>query len=115
MERLVRKFRNAIEGLIYAFRIDNGVKIQFLLALLTIIACLFLNLLFIEWLIIIVCIGAVLSAELLNTAIEKTLDHVVPPSHHVKVIKDISAAGVLVISVAAFIVMGLILISKGGF
>lgn len=115
MERLVRKFRNAIEGLVYAFKIDNGVKIQFLLAFITIFVCFFLNLTYIEWLIIIICIGAVLSAELLNTAIEKTLDHVVPPSHQVKVIKDISAAGVLLISVAAFIVMGLILISKGGF
>lgn len=114
MERLVNKFKNAINGMTYAFRIDTGVKIQFLLALITILFCLWLDLTPLEWMIILLCIGCVICAELLNTAIEKTLD-AIPNLNDKQVghIKDISAGAVLTISIISFIIMIIIILGKG--
>lgn len=114
MERLANKFKNAINGIIYAFKIDTGVKIQFLLATITVLFCFWLGINAFEWMIILVCIGCVICAELLNTAIEKTLDAInYLEDTQVGHIKDISAGAVLTISIVSFIIMIIIILSKG--
>lgn len=114
LERLVNKFKNAFDGIFIAFKIDSGVRIQFVLASITVLISLFLNLTTTEWLIIIVCIGGVLTAEMINTAIEKSLDYISDEnSMMIKRIKDISAGAVLLVSMTSFIIMLLIMLSKG--
>ncbi|WP_294588447.1 diacylglycerol kinase family protein [uncultured Bacteroides sp.] len=62
-----------------------------------------------EWLIIILCIGVVIAAELFNTAIERLVDLVSPGRHPIAgQVKDIAAGAVLVCAVAAAII-GLII------
>lgn len=57
-----------------------------------------------EWMIMLLCIGVVIAAELFNTAIEKLVD-LVSPGHHPLAgqVKDIAAGAVLVCAVAAAI------------
>ena len=58
-----------------------------------------------EWLIIILCIGVVIAAELFNTAIERLVDLVSPGRHPIAgQVKDIAAGAVLVCAVAAAII-----------
>ena len=58
-----------------------------------------------EWLALILAIGLVLSAEALNTAIERMVDRVEPQWHPAaRDAKDLAAAGVLIASVFSFIV-----------
>ena len=58
-----------------------------------------------EWMIIILCIGVVIAAELFNTAIEKLVDLVSPQQHPVAgQVKDIAAGAVLVCAATAAII-----------
>ncbi|MDR0961114.1 MAG: diacylglycerol kinase family protein, partial [Mediterranea sp.] len=62
-----------------------------------------------EWLFIILCIGMVIAAELINTAIEKVVDLASPERHPLAgQAKDIAAAAVLVCAIMA-IIIGLII------
>lgn len=116
MAQLVEKFKNALNGVMIAFKIDTGVKIQFFLALITLVFSFLFNLNTTEWMIIILCIGMVLGAELLNTSIEKICDYSTSIDYEAKgKIKDISAGAVLVVSIASFIIMLMIILSKGVF
>ena len=64
-----------------------------------------------EWMIIILCIGMVVAAELFNTAIERLVDLVSPERHPIAgQVKDIAAGAVLVCAVAAAIIGGIIFI-----
>lgn len=66
-----------------------------------------------EWISIVIAIGAVFSAELFNTAIEHICNYISPMNNAViKKTKDLAAAGVLVVAMAAFVVALLIFIPK---
>lgn len=67
----------------------------------------------IEWVAIVLAIGAVFSAELFNTAIEHICNYISPMNNIViKKTKDLAAAGVLLVAVAALVVGLLIFIPK---
>lgn len=62
-----------------------------------------------HWLVILLCIGGVLSAEIFNTAIEKLCDHLHPAQHpNIGKVKDMAAAAVLVVAIVAAVVGGLV-------
>ena len=69
------------------------------------IAGLFLGLTAIEWSLIALCIGAVIGAEMMNTAIEELVD-LVSPQFNPKAgkIKDIAAGAVLLTAIVATVV-----------
>lgn len=79
-------------------------KIHFLAALLVIGAGVYVNISAIDWCMLAFAIAFVMVTELINTAIEKLCDMVMPAPHPViKYIKDISAAAVLVACIAAVV------------
>jgi len=58
-----------------------------------------------EWIAAIVCIGMVLSAEAMNTAVEQICNYIKPEQDiRIMIIKDIAAAAVLILSITAAIV-----------
>lgn len=62
-----------------------------------------------EWMIVLVCIGMVIAAELFNSAIERLVNLVSPERHPLAgQVKDIAAGAVLVCAIAAAII-GLII------
>lgn len=66
-----------------------------------------------EWIAIILCMAMVIAAEIINTAIEKIMDHLSPARHPaVKTIKDLAAAAVLVTALAAIVIALIIFIPK---
>ena len=57
------------------------------------------------WAILLMACGLVLSLELLNTAIEKLVDHLHPEIHPtLKIVKDTLAGAVLIVSIVSLIV-----------
>ena len=55
-----------------------------------------------EWAILFVCMGTVISVEMLNTAIERLCDHVTPEIHpQIKIVKDMASAAVLIMALFA--------------
>ncbi len=104
-----RRFVCAWNGVKAAYRAEQSFRIQLTVAGAVSLAGLIVGLSQTEWLFIVTAIGLVLSLELLNTMIEKTLDLLHPTQHErVKFIKDVSAAAVLISSLASVIV-GLII------
>lgn len=105
MTKFQRSLGYAKEGLYFTLKTQRNFKIQIVIGLFSVFLALFLGLNRIEWLILLVTICLVLSAELSNTAIEVIVDLVMPSAHEkAKFSKDVSAAVVLLIcSFALFI------------
>jgi diacylglycerol kinase len=106
-------FRYAFNGCISFFGSERNGRIQLIVAICVIIVSLVARLTHIEWCIVLLCIGLVISLEMINSAIEKICDHIQPDYHIlIKTIKDIAAAAVLWVSIISVIAGLLIFIPK---
>ncbi len=103
--RTYQKFACAFSGLIAGVRYDISITIQVILALLSLIFFVYLKIGTIEWLFVISAIFLVLITEYLNSAVEDVCDLLVKKYDlHVKEIKDIAAAAVLLAALYAVII-----------
>jgi len=101
----VKSFSYALEGLVVLIRTEANARLHLLAFVMVVCAGLYFGITAMEWALIFLCSGVVLSAEYFNTAIERICDHVTPQVHpDIKIIKDLAAAGVLVIAMAALAV-----------
>lgn len=92
----------ALQGLLSALRSEWNMRFHAVAAVLVIPAGIWLHISIMEWLILCICIGLVISLELINTAIEQLCNMITQQIHPaIKNIKDISAAAVLVASIAS--------------
>jgi undecaprenol kinase len=92
----------ALNGIVHAFRVENGFKFHTLAAVGVLIALLATHAPAIWWAIGALTISAVMAAELLNTSIEHLADHLHPERHPmIGLVKDCAAGAVLVVSIAA--------------
>ena len=104
MKKTKNAFVFAVQGLQYAFVNERNFRIELFCAVVVCIIGYALNISSIEWLVVIMNIGFVLSAELINTAIEKLCDATTKEINPtIKIIKDVAAAAVLLAAVVAFI------------
>lgn len=103
--KVVDSFNNAIEGIIYSVRTQRNMRIHMTSALAVLTGCFFYKLSKVELLIIITAISFVMFAELINTAIECTIDIISNYYHPLaKTAKNTAAGAVLVAAInAAFI------------
>jgi len=107
-QTLLRSFRAAFAGLFYGVRTQRNLQIHATAAVLVVLAAVVLPLTRMEWCLIVLCIGLTAAAELLNTAIEVTLDRLLPHEDDgVRVAKDVAAAAVLITALTS-IAVGLI-------
>jgi len=113
LKKFVNSFTYPIKGLKYAYRNEQNLAVDVGISLLVLIAGVIFKLEKSEWLVVIFTIGAVISLELVNTAIEAVVDLVTEEYHPLaKVAKDTSAAAVFVIAVIAAIVGIVIFLPK---
>ncbi|MBN1586821.1 MAG: diacylglycerol kinase family protein [Candidatus Omnitrophica bacterium] len=93
----------AWEGLTEAWNTQRNFRIQVFIAAMVSAGGVMLGFTTGEWMVVLIVMGMVLSAELLNTAIETAVDWLGKGRTHpqAKKIKDLSAASVLVLSVTA--------------
>lgn len=103
-KRFTHSFKYSFEGLIYAYKNEQSLFIHICMAILVVCLGLLLNLEKYEWLFLFVIIGLVLAAELMNTAIEATIDLVCQKFEiNAKIAKDTAAASVFVLACIAVI------------
>lgn len=113
MKKLIYSFKYAFEGIITGFRQEQNMKIHIAIMLLVILLGIVLKISSIEWIICIVLFGAVISAELFNTAIEQTVNIAMPEiNEKAKIAKDVSAGAVLVTAICAAIIGLIIFVPK---
>lgn len=100
-----RSFLFAIQGFRTAVRQERNIKVMLAGAVFAVVMGFVCQLDAVSWAIIAMCIGSVLSSELVNTSIEAVVDLVSPEFHPLAgKAKDIAAAAELVLSMTAAVV-----------
>jgi undecaprenol kinase/diacylglycerol kinase (ATP) len=113
MKAFINRVRYALQGWVSFFHREANGQIQLFIAVMVIVAGFALKVSVTEWMILLSCMGVVISLEMLNSAIEKICDHVNLEIHpNIKVIKDIAAGAVLWSAVIAAIIGLLIFIPR---
>ena len=105
MKRLIASFRFAFNGISSLIKTGGNIHIHLIAAITVVVVGLYFSISSIEWTILLLCIGIVISAEGLNTSIEK-LPNLVSPEFNAEAgkIKDIAAASVLILAIIAVII-----------
>jgi diacylglycerol kinase (ATP) len=94
----------ALRGLLLTLKREPNFRLHLLAAMLVSLLGMILHISRYDWIAVILCIGLVLMAEIMNTAIEKLVDMISPERHEqAGRVKDIAAAGVLIASFAALL------------
>lgn len=103
-------FRHAWDGVWFAIRTQRNFRVHLAAMAGVVLVGAWLGVSAGGWALLVVTISAVLVAELINTAAEVMVDLVSPDYHPLaKQVKDLAAAGVLVVALAALLVGLLIL------
>ena len=94
--------KNCLDGISYVTKNEKNFKREIALGIIALILSYILKIDKIEFIIILTMICLVLTAEIINTAIERTVDLVTKEYHELaRIAKDVSAGSVLVTSTFA--------------
>lgn len=97
------------KGILNFFRSEHNAIVHLSVSIVVVAFGIWLSISKSEWIMITFAIGLVFSAEIFNTAIEKLADQItLEYNEHVKKIKDLAAAAVLVCAITA-VIIGLII------
>lgn len=105
--------KNCLDGISYVTKNEKNFKREIALGIIALILSYILKIEKIEFIIILTMICLVLTAEIINTAIERTVDLVTKEYHELaRIAKDVSAGSVLVTSIFSLIIGIIIFIPK---
>ncbi len=103
--KFIKSFRYALEGISYAIKYNQNIKIHFVIAFLVLVFGFILGLTRYEMFGVGVLIVLVISAEMINSAIEEVVDLLVKEhSEEAKAAKDVAAGMVLIIAIFSAVV-----------
>ncbi len=98
-------FKHAGAGLLYAVRTQRNFRVHLVAMMLTIGVGMWVGLSHQAWAILMLTIGTVLVAEMINTALEALVDLASPEYHPLaKNVKDLAAGSVLLWAIVAVII-----------
>lgn len=113
IKKFFRAFGYAFEGVIQAALTERNLKFHLFAAVIVTIAGLWTRLTMIEWYVIIILFGVMFALEIMNSAVERTVDLVTKEIHPLaKQAKDFAAGAVLVFAFISAIIGCLIFIPK---
>lgn len=102
---IIDSFNNAVNGIILTIKSERNMVIHYMIAIGVIGMSLFFNFSRTEFLILLLATTFVVVMEMINTAIEKTVDMITQEYHpFARIVKDIAAGAVLVSAINAIIV-----------
>lgn len=106
-------FACAWRGLAHAVRTQRNMKIHLVASAAAIAFGFALSLDYAGWVAVVLCIALVFSMECMNTAVESLVDLVSPDYHELaRRAKDCAASAVLVASLAALVVAGIVFLPR---
>ena len=113
IKRLKKSFGYAFKGIDDVVSNEPNMKIHVSVAILVVIMAFLLKISMIEWIILVLLIGLVLAAEVINTTIENLVDmYTKDYNERAKVVKDTAAGTVLILAITAVIIGLMIFIPK---
>ena len=111
--KLTFSFKYAFEGIITTIKEERNMFIHFLIAIIVVITGIYVRLSLNEWFICLLLFALVFSLELINTAIENTVDLVATKKNKkAKMAKDAAAGAVLIAAIFASIIGIIIFLPK---
>ncbi|NLR61536.1 diacylglycerol kinase family protein [Chitinophaga polysaccharea] len=111
ISKRIASFGYAWNGIVAFVRSEPHARIHVLATIVVVAAACWYRITAPEWIWTILAIALVWTTEMLNTVVEKMMDHLSPQLHpHVKFIKDVAAGAVLVAAIAAAIIGAVIFI-----
>lgn len=111
--RRIKSFKYAFNGIRFVFFTQTNMQIHLAIAIIVTIFGFYFKISHNEWLILILTFALVLVSETINTAIEQLVNFISPQyNKKAGLIKDISAAFVLISAIFAIIVGLIIFIPK---
>ena len=109
IKRLGNSFKYAVTGIISAFKTEQNLLVHTIVAIIAIVLGILLKLSTLEFAIVALVIGLVVTAEMINTSIEYTIDMAMPAINPLaKMAKDV-ASGAVLFSALASIAVGLLI------
>ena len=109
VKALIKSFQHAFCGILTSFVIGRNIKVHYIAALAAILGGLYFGISKVEFLIILLISAQVICLEMVNTAIERTVDLVTSEYHiYAKIAKDVAAGAVLVAAIFAIVIGGII-------
>lgn len=113
MKKLIKSFKYAFEGIFKGIKEEQNMKIHMIIMILVIMFGITLKISKIEWIICIALFGLVISMELINTAIENTVDLITKEKNEqAKIAKDVAAGAVLVSAIVSATIGLMIFVPK---
>lgn len=113
IKRLRKSFGYAFKGIDDVIEHEPNMKIHVVVAILVVIMAFILKVSIIEWIILVLLIGAVLAAETINTTIENLVDmYTKEYDEKAKIVKDTAAGTVLILAITSAIIGLIIFIPK---
>ena len=105
LERYIKSFINALNGIKYAIKYEHNFIIIITAIIITCILGIIFKITNIEWCIIIICFGLVFGCELINSALEATVDLVtIERKPLAKIAKDCASGATLIFSIMSLII-----------
>ena len=105
LKKRIKSFSHAIRGSADFIRLGANAKIQLVAALAITATGLLLDFGIYDWIAVVLCIGMVLSAEAMNTAVELLADALHPDrDERIRVVKDLAAGAVLITAIVSVVV-----------
>lgn len=113
LQRYKKSFFHAVDGVIYGIENEQNILIMMIAAVLVLVLGFFLPLSMGEIMLLLVLIAAILACEMINTAIEATIDLITMKDHPLaKVAKDCGSAASLLLCFASLICGVIIFVPK---
>lgn len=105
--------KNCLDGISYTIAHENNFKREMIMGILVVILSVILKISILEWVIVILLINFVLVCELINTALEKTVDlYTTKYNETAKIVKDVAGASVFVMCIFSAIIGMIIFLPK---
>lgn len=113
MKNFLKSFKYAFQGIFRTIKNERNIKVHILAVIAVILMGITYNISIIEWIVCVILFGLVISSELINTAIEHTVNLITNEENRLaKYAKDAAAGAVLVNAIISVIIAGFIWMPK---
>ena len=110
---LIESFNYAVTGIIYTLKTEKNMRIHFIIAIIVVLFSLFFDFSRGELILLFFTISLVLITEMINTAIERTVDLITEDFHPLaRLAKDVAAGGVLIAAINSLVVAYLLFFDR---
>ena len=104
LERYKKSFFHAIDGIIYCIKYEHNMIIIIVAILIVTILGFVFNISGLEWLFIITMFGGISACEMLNSAVEATIDLYTTSTHPLaKIAKDTASSATLIMCITSLV------------